>query len=269
MVRRLTRFEVGFGDRQRDLALERPQIAFQRVGDDHRLLENLFLHEMARNCPFRSAAADAPDSTIGALDRLVVAVVRSGSNRAARPPSRPRRDRRSAGSTAPARARPSRGNFRPRHNRPSAAPPCARRSPGRDGRGTGRRWRRRREAAAAPPRPRLRATAPRSISRATRCATTSLSVSLRNVRPSAISSSRSGLKFSMMPLCTSATGPAMCGWALPTVGAPCVAQRVWAMPMSPWSGCAFELARCRLSSLPSARRRSSWPSSMVQMPALS
>ncbi len=55
---------------------------------------------------------------------------------------------------------------------------------------------------------------PRSTSRATRWATTSLSVSLRNVRPSAISSSRSGLKFSMMPLWTSATGPAMCGWAL-------------------------------------------------------
>ena len=34
----------------------------------------------------------------------------------------------------------------------------------------------------------------------------------------------------MMPLWTSATLPTMCGWALPTVGAPCVAQRVWAMP---------------------------------------
>ena len=45
------------------------------------------------------------------------------------------------------------------------------------------------------------------------------------------SSSRSGLKFSMMPLWTSATGPTMCGWALPTVGAPWVAQRVWAMPI--------------------------------------
>ena len=30
----------------------------------------------------------------------------------------------------------------------------------------------------------------------------------------------------------------MCGWALPTVGAPWVAQRVWAMPMVPASGLA-------------------------------
>ncbi len=65
----------------------------------------------------------------------------------------------------------------------------------------------------------------------------------RNVRPSAISSSRSGLKFSMMPLWTSATGPAMCGWALSTVGAPCVAQRVWAMPTSPCSRLGGQLAR--------------------------
>ena len=84
---------------------------------------------------------------------------------------------------------------------------------------------------------------PRSTSRATRWATTSLSVSLRNLRPSASSSSRSGLKFSMMPLWTSATGPAMCGWALPTVGAPWVAQRVWAMPIVAGSGSRGQLAR--------------------------
>ena len=59
----------------------------------------------------------------------------------------------------------------------------------------------------------------------------------------AISSSRSGLKFSMMPLWTSATGPTMCGCALPTVGAPCVAQRVWAMPTSPAQRIALELER--------------------------
>ena len=35
----------------------------------------------------------------------------------------------------------------------------------------------------------------------------------------------------------------MCGWALPTVGAPWVAQRVWAMPTVPGSGAAVELAR--------------------------
>ncbi len=87
-----------------------------------------------------------------------------------------------------------------------------------------------------------------------------------NSRPSAISSSRSGLKFSMIPLWTSATGPAMCGWALPTVGAPWVAQRVWAIPTVPGSGSPAS-SRCRLSSLPSARRRLSSPPSTVQMPA--
>ena len=35
----------------------------------------------------------------------------------------------------------------------------------------------------------------------------------------------------------------MCGCALPTVGAPWVAQRVWAMPVMPCSGSAAELAR--------------------------
>src|SRR6478672_9466375 len=108
--------------------------------------------------------------------------------------------------------------------------------------------------------------APRSTSRATRWPTTSVSVSLSNLRPSPISSSRSGLKFSMIPLCTSATDPTMCGWALPTVGAPCVAQRVCAMPVVPCSGCAAS-SRARLSSLPSARRRTSSPPSIVQMPA--
>ena len=85
--------------------------------------------------------------------------------------------------------------------------------------------------------------APPSTSRATRWATTSVSVSLLNLRPSAISSSRSGLKFSMMPLWTIATGPTMCGWALSTVGAPWVAQRVWAMPIVPPSGSRRQLAR--------------------------
>src|SRR5690348_10899964 len=108
--------------------------------------------------------------------------------------------------------------------------------------------------------------APRSISRATRWPTTSVSVSLSNFRPSAINSSRSGLKFSMIPLCTRATGPTMCGCAFPTVGAPCVAQRVCAIPISPCSGCASS-SRARLSSFPSARRRTSCPRSIVQIPA--
>ena len=58
------------------------------------------------------------------------------------------------------------------------------------------------------------------------------------------------------------------GQALSTVGAPCVAQRVWAMPTSPCSGSASS-SRLRFSSFPSARRRSNAPSCTVQMPALS
>ena len=44
----------------------------------------------------------------------------------------------------------------------------------------------------------------------------------------------------MMPLWTTATPPASCGWALSWVGAPWVAQRVWPMPVVPASGCGGE-----------------------------
>jgi hypothetical protein len=37
----------------------------------------------------------------------------------------------------------------------------------------------------------------------------------------------------MMPLCTTETPPETCGWAFLSEGAPCVAQRVWPMPMCP------------------------------------
>ena len=37
----------------------------------------------------------------------------------------------------------------------------------------------------------------------------------------------------MMPLCTTETWPFMCGCALRSVGRPCVAQRVWPMPVWP------------------------------------
>ena len=37
----------------------------------------------------------------------------------------------------------------------------------------------------------------------------------------------------MMPLCTTASRSVACGCALLSVGAPCVAQRVWPMPMVP------------------------------------
>ena len=51
--------------------------------------------------------------------------------------------------------------------------------------------------------------------------------------PLAASSSRSALKFSMMPLWTTASLREACGWALVSVGLPCVAQRVWPMPIEP------------------------------------
>ena len=55
-------------------------------------------------------------------------------------------------------------------------------------------------------------------------------------RPSPSSSRRSSLKFSMMPLCTTASFSVACGCALFSVGRPCVAQRVWPMPIVPASG---------------------------------
>ena len=44
----------------------------------------------------------------------------------------------------------------------------------------------------------------------------------------------------MMPLWTTATRSVAIGWALPSVGRPCVAQRVWPMPIVPASGSACE-----------------------------
>src|SRR4029078_6146936 len=70
----------------------------------------------------------------------------------------------------------------------------------------------------------------------------------------------------MMPLCTTETSSVMCGWAFASVGLPCVAQRVWPMPVSPSSGEDFTPAS-RLRSLPSARRRPSCPCSTVATPA--
>jgi hypothetical protein len=75
--------------------------------------------------------------------------------------------------------------------------------------------------------------APRFISSVTRCAMTSVSVSVANLAPLASSSRRSSAKFSMMPLCTTASRSVACGCALFSVGRPWVAQRVWPMPMVP------------------------------------
>ncbi len=93
---------------------------------------------------------------------------------------------------------------------------------------------------------------PDSTSRSRRWAATSVSVSEVISTPAASSSPRSVAKFSRMPLCTTATRPCepMCGWALRSVGAPWVAQRVCPMPVvedgSGFSASAFS----RLASLP-------------------
>ena len=81
------------------------------------------------------------------------------------------------------------------------------------------------------------AVGPLSKAAPSRCATTSVSVSLRISTPSASSSFRSTGKFSMMPLWMTATRPltSVCGWALRSVGPPWVAQRVWPIPVSPFS----------------------------------
>jgi hypothetical protein len=59
-----------------------------------------------------------------------------------------------------------------------------------------------------------------------------VSVSVANLWPSESSSFLSACQFSMMPLWTTATRPlqSVWGWALRSLGAPCVAQRVWRDP---------------------------------------
>ncbi len=70
----------------------------------------------------------------------------------------------------------------------------------------------------------------------------------------------------MMPLWMTTTLPARCGCAFCSDGRPCVAQRVWPMPGVPVSGCSRSSAS-RLSSLPTQRRTSMWPSLSVASPA--
>ncbi len=108
-----------------------------------------------------------------------------------------------------------------------------------------------------------RSPLPRSYSAASRCATTSVSVSLASSIPARSSSARSGAKFSMMPLWMTATRPRVsrCGWALRSVGPPWVAHRVCPMPVVPGSfrSCSAMLFS-RLISWPALRATPSEPS---------
>ena len=82
------------------------------------------------------------------------------------------------------------------------------------------------------------------------------SVSVSDTRPSSSESAsiraRSSAKFSMIPLCTSATRrpKPRCGCALTSLGAPWVAQRVCPMPVVDAGSGASAIAFSRLASLP-------------------
>jgi hypothetical protein len=92
-----------------------------------------------------------------------------------------------------------------------------------------------------------------------------VSVSLRSSMPAASSSARSGAKFSMIPLWMTATALAVsrCGWALRSVGAPWVAQRVCPMPVLPVipPGWSAAIAFSRFSIRPARFSTTSSPSS--------
>ena len=77
-----------------------------------------------------------------------------------------------------------------------------------------------------------------------------------NFEPLLESRSRNSRKFSMMPLCATATRSVACGCALLSVGLPCVAQRVWPMPILPASGSfarRFQLRQLALGAAPAQR----------------
>ena len=85
-------------------------------------------------------------------------------------------------------------------------------------------------------------------------AKTSVSVSLLNRWPAALRAALRSAKFSKIPLWTTTIWPvqSVCGWALISVGRPCVAQRVWPIPVAPAAG-SFESFSTRFPSLPGDR----------------
>jgi hypothetical protein len=72
----------------------------------------------------------------------------------------------------------------------------------------------------------------------------------------------------MMPLCTTATVfvQSVCGWALRVLGAPWVAQRVWAMPVTA-EGSVCPSCASSAEILPAAFSTSRAPSQMSARPA--
>ena len=95
---------------------------------------------------------------------------------------------------------------------------------------------------------------------------TSVSVSVENFAPLLSSSRRNSAKFSIMPLCTTASFSVACGCALFSVGRPCVAQRV--VPDTDRAGQRFDLELLlKILQFAPARRRVSLPASNVATPA--
>jgi hypothetical protein len=109
---------------------------------------------------------------------------------------------------------------------------------------------------------------PPSKTSSIRCTSTSVSVSEVKVWPRSWSFFRSVPAFSMMPLCTRAKSPSSvaCGWALRSVGGPCVAQRVWPMPYWPRTGSSSS-DRSSSEIFPASLRTWIWPSSITATPA--
>ena len=105
-------------------------------------------------------------------------------------------------------------------------------------------------------------------------AATSVSVSETRVWSSASIRARSSAKFSMIPLCTSATRPAVfpfriatCGWALTSLGAPWVAQRVCPTPVVDAGSGASAMAFSRFASLPAFFETACLASATTAIPA--
>ena len=112
-------------------------------------------------------------------------------------------------------------------------------------------------------------SSPEATCSSSRCAATSVSVSETRWWSSSSRRARRSSKFSMMPLCTTATRRPWprCGWALRSLGAPWVAHRVCPMPIVvPGSG-SSEITFSRFASLPARLRHSMRPASTRATPA--
>ena len=96
-----------------------------------------------------------------------------------------------------------------------------------------------------------------------------MSVSERISWPAASSSARKVAKFSMIPLCTRATRSRRprCGWALASLGAPWVAQRVCPMPVVAAGSGVSAIAFSRFASLPARLSACTAPEAISAIPA--